>query len=331
MTLTFGPVKRTPSLTRTTTTSLALLAAIALSASPAAAVNKCKATTSSQDGTIEITASNVSGNLLWGAEAGQETNQFWNELTCISSGKAKKCTLGDLGSSERITPPRNCSIFLADLVNGCEVYLKGCTPGLREETSSGGTGGGSSGGGSSGGGSGGSGGSGDLEAVPAMQNINGVEVPYTRTLTRYMVVATYDPSYPDYNTASRVVDIPQSVMLDYCADEDGCSVSMAMRNWSSGNDNAAMSVGPLRFYYHPASGRFRTATAAVSGEFGSFGEGDDNNGFFNHAMRVANCWLTDAEYDLGTNNSYDTQMGMHLLNHVSNPSYTGDCELTIDD
>ncbi|MDG2308536.1 MAG: hypothetical protein P8R42_28485 [Candidatus Binatia bacterium] len=48
----------------------------------------------------------------------------------------------------------------------CEIYLKGCTPGLCEETASTGEGGGSNS---------------DLDEVPSMQLINGVEVPYVRT------------------------------------------------------------------------------------------------------------------------------------------------------
>ena len=105
------------------------------------AVSKYSAKTQASDGTIEVTATNVSGNLGWGGE-------------------------GDIRSSQRITPPRNCSIFLADPVSTCEIYLKGCTPGLCEETASTGEGGGSNS---------------DLDEVPSMQLINGVEVPYVRT------------------------------------------------------------------------------------------------------------------------------------------------------
>lgn len=302
---------------------LAFTALVVFAATPASAVTKCSGKTSPKDGTIEVSATGVVGLLLWGPALGQESNTFSNEATCIANGKAKKCLLGAAGTSDGITPPRNCRIFLEDDVGACEVYLKGCTPGLREETGAGDDGGGGSD----------SGGAdvGALNAVPATQFVNGVETSYTRSLIRYRIEASYDPNFTTPDTANNVVDIPQDVILDYCADEDGCTISLAMRDWSGGGGNAARSIGPLKFYVDPESLNFRVAEFTTSGEFASLGEGSDGDGSFHHALRAANCWLTDATYAMGTNDPIDDTVGFHLLNHNTNPTYTPDCELTLED
>jgi hypothetical protein len=97
----------------------------------ATAVEKCKVKVTKADGTINVAAKAVVGTLLWGTAAGSETNAFFNAATCVIDGKAKACTLGDVGTEARITPPPLCTLFLADDVGICSVFLQGCTPGAR--------------------------------------------------------------------------------------------------------------------------------------------------------------------------------------------------------
>lgn len=104
-----------------------------------------------------------------------------------------------------------------------------------------------------------------------------------------------------------------------------------MSDWSGGGGAATRSVGPLKFYVDPNSLAFRAAESGTTGEFASLGEGEDGSGLFDHAIRAANCWLTDATYVAGTNDPIDDAIGFHLLNHNTNPAYTPSCELTIDD
>lgn len=308
------------------------VAACTLVGMPAVAggVERCRAKTKTQDGTIEVAARNVVGPLRWGAEPGLEVNQFSNHIECISNGRAKKCQLGTPGSNEARTPPDLCSIYLRDDVSQCKAYLKGCTPGVRVSSAEP------------------PGGpepsptpppaptpsppppAGSYQNVPSVRLVDGVESSYTRTLKRYVVKATFDPSHPAYNTASRVVPIPQNIITDYCSDEEGCTMTLVMKDVTP-NQLAGMSIGPLKWYYHPLSGRFRGGTASLAGEFGSMGEGADGDGFFDHSLRAANCYLSDSFYVVGSNNADDSGVGMYLVNHISNPAYYGDCELAITD
>lgn len=110
-------------------------AALAAVAMPGAghAVTKCKVKVDRHDGAILVSASGVSGTLLWGDTAGQETNAFANAGTCVSGDTAKDCQLGAPGSDAQITPPPLCTIYLADGSGACAAYIKGCTPGARQE------------------------------------------------------------------------------------------------------------------------------------------------------------------------------------------------------
>jgi hypothetical protein len=95
--------------------------------SSASALDKCKAKTDSKNGTILVSAADVVGTLKWGGTASGATNPFFNPA-CVAVGVAKGCVLGDVGSEARITPPRQCTIYLADDTGSCSVFLKGCTP-----------------------------------------------------------------------------------------------------------------------------------------------------------------------------------------------------------
>lgn len=115
-------------MTRTRTTVFITVFLSALSNVPAAsALDKCKAKTNSKDGTILISAADVDGTLKWGGTASGATNSFFNP-SCVAAGVAKGCLLGDVGTEARITPPRQCTIYLADDSGSCSVFLKGCTP-----------------------------------------------------------------------------------------------------------------------------------------------------------------------------------------------------------
>lgn len=114
--------------------ALALLAFEIAAPRAAWAVTKCTAMARAKDGVILVTATGVSGTLLWGTAVGMETNNFANEATCVGNGKAKNCTLGAAGSAEETTPPQLCTVFLADGAGSCATHVRGCTPGVRDAT-----------------------------------------------------------------------------------------------------------------------------------------------------------------------------------------------------
>ena len=281
------------------------------SAGPTHAIDGCRAKTHAKDGTIEVSASKIVGSLRWGPTAEEQELSFENESECVDGSRAKRCRLGARSSAAGMTPPELCSVHLRDDESTCAVYLRGCTPGLRAEAEAAAPG------------------PPDWTQAPVVSIVDGATSRHARSLRKYVARAAFDPTYTSFNTASRIVALPQHVLIDYCADEEGCELSLSM---TRGIDPpGTQSLGPLKWYYQPSSGRFRSAVSGVRGEFHVYGEGADANGVFDHSLKVANCYLTDADYTLGTNNSVDDAAGFYLLNHVSNPAFRGDCELSIVD
>ena len=99
-------------------------------------LSKCKAKVSSKNGTIAVSAKDVSGQLLWGIAAGAETNSFFDEANCGAAAgpSASKCGLADPSDPTAITPPPLCTLYMRDQAGAgdqCSTYIRGCTPGLR--------------------------------------------------------------------------------------------------------------------------------------------------------------------------------------------------------
>ncbi|HZR82229.1 MAG TPA: hypothetical protein VFD92_14135 [Candidatus Binatia bacterium] len=107
----------------------AAVAAIAASA-PARAADHCSVRVDRRDGTLLLTAAHVTGTLRWGTTLGQESTPVFDAATCTTpTGRAVRCTLGDVGTPERTTVPDGCTVFLAD--DGptrCAAYVAKCRP-----------------------------------------------------------------------------------------------------------------------------------------------------------------------------------------------------------
>jgi hypothetical protein len=109
---------------------IALIAVLA--SAPARALEKCKVKVDAKTGTLQVSASAVTGGLRFGATAGAITDAFFNSATCVGGGKAKQCLLADPASVAAKTPPPGCTLYLADdAASTCSVWIKGCTPGSR--------------------------------------------------------------------------------------------------------------------------------------------------------------------------------------------------------
>lgn len=97
------------------------------------AIENCKGKIDRRDGTLLISARGVAANPRWGFLPGEETNAFFNEAECIRNGRARKCTLGGPDTTERITPPHLCTVYVVDdSSTDCAAYVKGCVPGVRD-------------------------------------------------------------------------------------------------------------------------------------------------------------------------------------------------------
>ncbi len=119
-------------MTRMTATlaTMTLLSAVG-GATPAAALQGCRARIAPSSGTVQVFAARVSGRLRWGERDGAEQNEFENAAQCLAGGQARACRLGAPGTPEGMSPPDLCRIFLRDDDAACVAYVRGCTPGVR--------------------------------------------------------------------------------------------------------------------------------------------------------------------------------------------------------
>ncbi len=104
-----------------------------MTASHAAAIEKCKVKVDKRTGVINVDATDVGGPLTWGAASGSETNVFFNDATCNVGGKAKKCQLANPTTLAAKTAPSGCTIYLTDTVAPCSAWISGCSPGVRSD------------------------------------------------------------------------------------------------------------------------------------------------------------------------------------------------------
>ena len=118
--------------------ALALIfAALALAGDPAsAAVQSCRAVMSKKTGVIQVYAKDITqriaqGKLEWAPDLESPFQPFANEDTCWKGGKARACQLGAEGTSESVTPPDGCELWLSDGVDLCQTRILGCVPGVR--------------------------------------------------------------------------------------------------------------------------------------------------------------------------------------------------------
>src|SRR5262245_56041575 len=103
-----------PSVSAVQRAMLALVVAMTLAPANSEALTDCKVHVNSKNGTIDVSATGVSGPLTWGVRTGSEPNTFANAATCISGTSASKCEFGAPGSLETITPPDLCTLYLKD-------------------------------------------------------------------------------------------------------------------------------------------------------------------------------------------------------------------------
>jgi hypothetical protein len=150
-----------------------------------------------------------------------------------------------------------------------------------------------------------------------------VTTTYPVSMNRYVVEA------PDNGASPDTVPVSDAILTDFCADADGCLISLYMRNWDgtkpgllAGDSGYRVALSP------PVNGKRQwsmyntTAVGAV---------GTDNNGVIEHLLNIYNaCFFTDGAYVNGQENG-DTQ-GFGLLNwRGAYDSTAMTCVLIIED
>ena len=141
----------------------------------------------------------------------------------------------------------------------------------------------------------------------------------TDTLHEYSTVPFYlsiDTSY-----AGRTIQIPHDIIVDYCADPEGCRVNVGMTRWDS-TIETALASRTFQFFYSTLNGRFRS-DLDTSGTDGANGTQHVFNGF-------NTCYFTDMTYVAFTEVS-DTPNSMNLLMWNGYGGTSRTCSITIWD
>jgi type II secretory pathway pseudopilin PulG len=150
----------------------------------------------------------------------------------------------------------------------------------------------------------------------ADKKVNANISTYYVTKKRYHVEATKA-------VVTNTVSLDMAIVNALCKDEDGCSVTLGMRDWdSAAQPGNVASRGPYRFYISQSSNWWRLSNTDSAG--------NDGDGVVQHILYVWDCYFTDGTYTSGSGSDPSVQLG--LLNW--NANYTDPnmvCVLDIDD
>src|SRR5574341_1940551 len=119
----------------------------------------------------------------------------------------------------------------------------------------------------------------------AQKKVNSSASTYYVNTRRYHVEATKA-------TVLTTVPLDMAIVNDLCKDEDGCAVTLGMRDWSSATrPGLTASQGPYRFFISQTSNWSRLSNTHA--------EAADGNGTVNHILQAWDCYFTDGEYVSG--------------------------------
>lgn len=121
-------------------------------------------------------------------------------------------------------------------------------------------------------------------------------------------------TYSNALTTNSSIPIPESVIISYCGDEDGCEMRISMYNWDGTGRTASRS---FLFYYNSTNKTWRSSTDAA---------GTNGNGTTEHPYYVWSCYFSDGSYLNGVNQG-DGNADFSLINWTEYANET--CRLTI--
>lgn len=112
------------------------------------------------------------------------------------------------------------------------------------------------------------------------------------------------------------VGIPESVLVTYCSDYDGCSMRLGMYDWDGTQRTASRE---FLFYYNSATRTWRSSSDAAGTNY--------TGGVTEHVYQAWSCYFTDGQYS-GWTNQGDPNTNFGLL---SWDQYNAECRLSIFD
>jgi hypothetical protein len=142
-------------------------------------------------------------------------------------------------------------------------------------------------------------------------------------------LTTYNVKVKRYHIEATKAQVRNTVPLDMaivnelCKDEDGCAITLGMKDWENNKPGVVASYGPYRLFMSQTSNWWRRSSVSN----GSF---NDGNGSVNHILQTYDCYFTDGEYSNGTGTDSSVQLGLLNFNATfTDPDMV--CVLTIED
>jgi hypothetical protein len=148
---------------------------------------------------------------------------------------------------------------------------------------------------------------------------------YPVSMNRYVVEA------PDNGASPDTVPVSDAILTDFCADADGCLISLYMRNWDGSKPGLLAGDSGYRVALSPPVNGKRQWSMHNTTSSGAVGT--DNNGAIEHLLNIYNaCFFTDGEYVNG--HEKGDSAGFGLLNWYGTTFYESTamtCVLIIED
>ncbi len=174
---------------------------------------------------------------------------------------------------------------------------------------------------------------GDL-TVKARRDVGSTTTPVQITTSTYDVsIRRYVVEAPDGGATPNSVPVDDAMLNQLCADEDGCTITLGMRDWNTPADRPGLlaTVGPWRFSITAATNGKRNWDLRYADGAGAV-HGEDGNGTTEPIANALNgCIFTDGKWQTGVDLG-DQELGLSLLNwHGIWDSPNMVCVLIIED
>ena len=139
----------------------------------------------------------------------------------------------------------------------------------------------------------------------AVKNVDGSTSTYLVSTGRYHVESTKA-------NEGRSLPLDMTIVREFCQDEDGCSVTIGMRDWADSQPGNVASRGPSKLFMSESSDWWRSNPSAGFGANSDQAGNDGDGAFTGHVAQAWACCMTELEY---TDFVWvDEEVGFSLLN-----------------
>lgn len=152
-----------------------------------------------------------------------------------------------------------------------------------------------------------------------LKSVNGSSTFTSSTVEKRRYVWELNGTHPTGSSIS----IPDQIIADACADEEGCLVILSMSSFDA-NSTGVSVFGSCRMSYNPATKRWRASTDNSTNNGGI-----DGNNSVEHILSIyGNVFFSDASYSNAVGS--DASTGFHFMKWTAYPATTV-CRLVIED